>query len=230
MNADISQNAVNAALSGNWEDAIKINKKILKDDPENIDALNRLAHAYSEIGKVTLAKQTAKKVLELDEFNPIALKSLDRWKNARKKDANPSSPTSAEVFLEEPGKTKIVPLLHIGGPRVLASVDVGDEVNMNCKGHRISICTKDGKYIGRLADDLSTHLKRLMSYGNVYKAFIKNADKENVTVFLRETKRDKSLTNINSFSHEKIDYISFTPPELVRKKENIQKTEDIDDA
>ena len=79
MQVDPAQKAVAAALSGNWEDAIRLNEDLIALNPNDIDALNRLAKAYAECGQVELAKKTSNKVLELDPFNPIAQKCVNKW-------------------------------------------------------------------------------------------------------------------------------------------------------
>jgi hypothetical protein len=115
--------------------------------------------------------------------------------------------------------------MHLCNEDVLAKLDSGDEVNIRPHGHRISITTKSGKYIGKLPDDLSVHLRKLIKYGNEYKALIKSIEPKSVKLFIREVSRTQKLRDIPSFSPEKIEYISFTPPELVHKKGNIPKAE-----
>ena len=219
MKDDLAQKAVSLALSGNWEDALLVNKKILQDNLRDVDALNRQARAYAELGKLSKAKACAKKVLKIDPFNTIALKSLEKWKELKRGEALTSTPTSPQTFLEEPGKTKILSLIHLGDYKVIAKLDSGDEITLNTRSHRISALSNDGKYIGRLPDDLSARLKKLIKLGNEYLAFIKFANAKEVRVFIRETKRARKLADIPSFSTEKIEYVSFTPPELVHKKE-----------
>lgn len=226
MDDSLAQHAISAALSGNWEKALEINKTILKGNPDDIDALNRLSRAHAELGDLAKARKTAKKVLCLDPFNTIATKSLEKWKGLKKGETYTSKPSSARMFLEEPGKTKILSLLHPGSSRMLAKLDSGDEVKLNSHSHRVSVISLDGKYIGRLPDDLSARLKKLMRYGNKYRVFIKSIDKSKVKVFIRETKRVKKLTDIPSFSTEKVDYVSFTPPELVHKKGEVLTEEE----
>lgn len=222
MKQDLAQKAVNYALSGDWEEASKINKLILKSSPKDVDALNRLARTYAELGNLQKARATAKKVIKIDSFNSIAVKSLDKWKDLKKGETITSGPSSARTFLEEPGKTKIVSLLYLGSAKTIAKLDSGDQVKLKRQSHRVSVTTSDGKYIGRLSDDLSARLKKLISYGNEYEAYVKSTDKTDVKVFVRETKRSEQLSDIPSFSTDKIDYISFTPPELVHKKDVIQ--------
>lgn len=219
MKDDLAQKAVSLALSGNWEEALHLNKKILQDDSKDVDALNRQARAYAELGKLSKAKACAKKVLKIDPFNTIAVKSLEKWKELKRTESLKSTPTFPQTFLEEPGKTKILSLIHLGDYRVIAKLDSGDEIALNTRSHRISALSTDGKYVGRLPDDLSARLKKLIKLGNVYQAFIKLANAKEVRVFIRETKRARKLADIPSFSTEKIDYISFAPPELVHKRE-----------
>lgn len=220
MTIDLAQKAVSLALSGKWEEAIEANKQILQGDSENIDALNRLGRAYAEVGKISKAKTLAHKVLKLDAFNTIAEKALKKWENLSDGQAIKSGPSSASEFLEEPGKTKLVSLMHLCNPDVIAKLDAGDEVKIHAHSHRISITAIDGTYIGKLPDDLSSHLRKLIQYGNEYKALIKAISTDCIKVLIRETKRTEKVAHIPSFSPEKVEYISFTPPELVHNKTN----------
>lgn len=222
MNKDyLAQNAISAALCGDWEKAVLINKNIVDKDPKDTDALNRLSRAHAELGEFSTAKKIAQTVLKIDPFNSIAIKALEKWKGLKKKDAYSAKPSNAHVFLEEPGKTKIISLLHLGDTKALVKLDSGDEVKLNHHSHKVSVVTQDGKYIGRLSDELSARLRKLISLGNDYQAFIKSADTKEVKVFIRETKRDKKLLDVPSFPTERIEYVSFTPPELVHKKEAV---------
>ena len=74
--SNLYQQAIDAALDSKWEEALKINKKIIKLDPKNVDALNRQAKAYMELGKPNLAKKYYSEALKFDPYNPIALKNL----------------------------------------------------------------------------------------------------------------------------------------------------------
>jgi tetratricopeptide (TPR) repeat protein len=221
MQKGLAQQAINEALVGNWKEAVDLNKRILKQDSANIDALNRLARAYAEIGDIKNAKKTTKLVLKIDPFNPIAKKASGKWKSIRSGDTFSSFTSSARMFLEEPGKTKIVSLLHLGSSGVIAKLDSGDEVRIAPHAHRVSINTMNGKYIGILPDDVSMRLRKLIKLGNKYKVVIKSADENCVRIFIRETERSSRIPDYPSFSPEKIKYISFTPPERVYKKRDV---------
>lgn len=221
MDIDLAQQAVVAALSGNWKTAIKLNKKILSTDTKNVDALNRLARAYGELGEIKKAYLCAKKVLKTDPTNKIAEKSLKKWKEIKSNEGvSPAvNSFSPHTFLEEPGKTKLVTLLNLGDTAVLINLDTGDEVELTPHAHRVSVLTKDGKYIGRLPDDLAARLKNFMKQGNGYEVLIKSNDPEEIKVFIREVRKSEKLADIPSFQSEKIDYATYTPPELVHKGE-----------
>jgi tetratricopeptide (TPR) repeat protein len=229
MDLDLAQQAVSYAISGNWEKALQINKLILKENPKDVDSLSRLARAYAELGDFNKARRHAKKVLSIDPFNKIASKSLDKWKDLKQGETIKSGPSFAQAFLEEPGKTKLISLMHICNPDVLAKLDSGDEVKINTHGHRITITTVDGIYVGKLPDDLSAHLRNLIKYGNEYLAIVKSIDKNDIKIFIREIKKSKKLKDIPSFSADKIEYISFTPPELVHTKANIPTADEDED-
>ena len=80
--AALNRRAIDAALNCNWTEAIEINEQIIVDDPENIPCLNRMAKAYTELGKYSRAKKIYQEVLKLDPYNPIASKNLKRIKRA----------------------------------------------------------------------------------------------------------------------------------------------------
>lgn len=227
---DLAQKAVTAALSGNWEEAIKVNSEILKNDSKDLDALNRLARAYAESGKIKKAKEISQKVLKIDPLNPIATKCLAKWKaGGVNEGARCSLCSNAESFLEEPGKTKIVSLLHLGDAGTIAKLDAGDEVKFMPFSHRISVTTFDNKYIGRLPDDLSARLRTLLKCGNEYQILVKSTSPQEVKIFIRELKRSSQFKDVASFAAEKVEYISFTPPELVNKRDNLQVTVEEED-
>lgn len=220
MRLDPAQEAIAAALKGDWEVAIETNLRILKESSKDIEALNRLARAYSEVGNIKKARETAQTVLKHDPFNTIAARCLLKWKSVKntKNGSVRQAPRDPKTFLEEPGKTKITALLYLGDNKTLASLNTGDELKLSAHQHRVSVLSQNGSYVGRLADDLSSRLRQLIKNGNKYEVLVKSVDSASVKVFLREISRGSS-DDSPSFVTERIDYISFTPPELVHKKE-----------
>ncbi len=218
MDDSLAQNAITQALTGNWKEAVRINLQIIKITPNDADALNRLARAYAEIGELQKAKNTAETVLKIDSTNSIAIKSLEKWKTLKKNDKLFSSVISPDAFLEEPGKTKIITLLHTGDSDCLAKLSSGEELKLLTHPHRVSVITSEGKYVGRLPDDLAARLGRLIKLGNTYQVLVKTIDSKGAKVFIKEIFKSSEAHDFASFPAEKIEYISFTPPELVHKE------------
>lgn len=196
---DPAQEAILAALKGFWKQAAKLNLRILEESPQNTEAMNRLARAYSELNDLKKARETCQKVLKIDPFNIIAQKSLSKWKGLRTNNNTNLITTTGNSFLEEPGKTKIITLLNLGDPSVITLLDSGDEVRILCTRYKVSVTTKTGKYIGRLPDDLSARLRKLIKLGNLYQVLIKSAYLGEVKVFIREVTRSEKSKDIVSF-------------------------------
>ena len=106
MEKNLAQKAVVLALSGNWEEAWKINQEILSTSPTDLDALNRLARCFWELNDITNAMITTQKVLVMDPQNTIAQKCLLKWKNVKTGKNHSPDIHSAGAFLEDAGKTK----------------------------------------------------------------------------------------------------------------------------
>lgn len=224
MELTLAQKAINLALNADWEEAIKVNREILSFTPDDIDSLNRLARCYSELGQVDIAKETAQKVLKIDPLNTIAQKCLEKWASVQNGDKHNATITDPDSFLEEPGKTKIAPIMHLGDASVFAGVDSGDEVKLLPHAHRVSVTTIDGKYLGRLHDDLAARLRNLIKEGRKYQVLMKSIDpKKEVTVFIREIEKGPGANSGPSFPTEKIEYVAFTSPELVHKDKAVME-------
>ena len=192
MNQNLAQQAIDKALLGEWKEAKDVNLSILKQNPQDTDALNRLAKCYFELGNIKTAKSTIAKILKIDSYNPIALKSFEKWKNLKKIDKNTSKHLSPEKFLEEPGKTKIIHLIHPCDDSLLAKLNCGDIVYGNANSHRVSIMSESGKYIGKIPDDISIKIKKLMKLGYEYIFAIKSIDKNEIKIFIREANRPET--------------------------------------
>jgi len=130
MNQNLAQQAIDKALLGEWKEAKDVNLSILKQNPQDTDALNRLAKCYFKLGNIKTAKSTIAKILKIDSYNPIALKSFEKWKNLKKIDKNTSKHLSPEKFLEEPGKTKIIHLIHPCDDSLLAKLNCNKETTL----------------------------------------------------------------------------------------------------
>jgi len=64
-NSTITNQAINSALKGDWKNAVKLNLSIIKSSPHDVEALNRLARAYFQVGLKTKSAQIYQKVLAM---------------------------------------------------------------------------------------------------------------------------------------------------------------------
>lgn len=208
---NLPAHAVAAALAQNWKEAIHLNTAILKTQKDNIEACSRLAYAYLKTGQLPLAKKTYERVLSLDQYNHIALKNLKKLGNLKKKDVVSGSDhhMSPLMFLEEPGKTKIVDCIHVAPNQILSTLSPGEEVQLKAKNHCIEIRSSQNTYLAALPDDLSFKLMKLLEAENTYQAIVKGVEKNGLKVLIREMSRGKRFANQPSFTST-TSYIPFS--------------------
>lgn len=202
---NLSLEAIDAALSSEWEKAIKLNLKIIKESSDDVDALNRLAHAYFEICNYKLAKKFYSLALEIDSYNPIAIKNLKIIQSIKK--VNGQKPTSGNhhekispsLFLQEPGKTKVVALLKVAEPQKISKAYCGMSVTLISKNRGVTVTDENESYLGVLPDDTAHRLIGLIKGGNRYMAFIKSIKVNGISILIREVYRSSRFKNQPSF-------------------------------
>lgn len=195
--------AIRTALDGDWQSATAINKDILHDNPNDIETLNRLAFAFTVLGKIKKANVTYKKVLEIDPLNPIAARNLKRL-TENKNHPNGKLNTNSHMlvyntFLEESGKTKIVELVNIAQPQIISNLQIGQPLTISVKRLKIFLQNEANQYIGVLPDDIGKRLIRFIKGGNQYEALVRSADNHRIVIFLKEIKRSTRFKNQPSF-------------------------------
>lgn len=212
---NLHRQAIQAALSSNWEEALKINQQILGVEPKCVEAMNRLARSYFELGDMTLSQKNFQDALEIDPYNQIAAKFLKRIETFSKRSLRSDDlkkggrshvstgqifdQIDSDLFIEEPGKTKLVTLLKVAEPQKLSLMSAGALVSLVIKNRGISVIDRDGGYLGVLPDDLSHHLIRLINGGNKYQAIIKTIKVNSLSILLREVFRAARFKNQPSF-------------------------------
>jgi tetratricopeptide (TPR) repeat protein len=205
MTALISQ-AIQTALVGDWQNAIALNEQILQETPNDIDTLNRLAFAYLSVGKPKDAKSLYEKVLSLDMKNPIAIRNLKRLNDVK---ANKVNIPLNNLFIEEPGKTKVIELLNVADKKVVAYLRSGEKIELTIKRNKIFALDSENQYIGMLPDDICQRLIKFMQAGNQYDAYIRTVDNNRACIFVRETKRIKRFRDQPSFISMEKTKLSF---------------------
>lgn len=194
----IKNQAIQTALQGDWQSAISLNKSLIKEDPSDIDALNRLALAYTITGKIKEAKSTYQKVVNLDPLNSIALRNINKLKDKNLKTYPTTTYLINNKFLEEPGKTKVIELINIAQPQNIETLRTGQSLNLSIKRLKIFIL-EDKQYIGVLPDDIAKRLIKFIKGGCLYEAYVKSANPHKVSIFVKELKKPSKYKDQPSF-------------------------------
>lgn len=190
--------AIQIALLGDWPNAVTINQQILAEEPDDIDTLNRLAFAFLSLGNTKQAKLLYEKVLQLDMKNPIALRNLKRLGDVNAKPLNNNIQLN-NLFIEEPGKTKVIELLNIADKKILSRLRSGEKLMLRIKRNKIFALDCENQFVGMLPDDLAQRLIRFINGGNQYDAYVRTIDNNQVCIFIREIKRMKKYRHQPSF-------------------------------
>lgn len=198
MNSDLS--AIQKALENNWQEAIAINQEIILDNPSDLNALNRLTNAYIHTSQLKKAEKICNQVLKLDKENPIALKNLKKiqtlYKNCHHLCLDHNQKTIN--LIEEPGKSKVIPLVSTGEIDILSILQPCLELEIKIRQQHISFYYQE-KYIGKLPSDIAKRLIWLSKRENRYQAFIKSINKNKVAIFIKETRQSSRNQNYQSF-------------------------------
>lgn len=207
----LEDHAVNAAINYDWDEAINLNKKILKLDKTNLPANLRLGFAFLHTQKYEDAKKYYHKALKIQPNSVVARENLERIAILESKNIKKSKKSfinlNPDLFLEIPGKTKNVVLVNPGQKHTLAQLSVGQEVIIKPKNRKVEVRSKDNDYIGSLPDDLSRRLLVFLKAKSIYTIFIKEANLNRVTVFITEQKKGRKVQHYLSFPHNVNDQI-----------------------
>jgi len=199
----LEQQAVDAAINLQWQDAVKLNLKIIESDKENMGAYLRLGFANLQLNNLKDSKKYYRRALKIQGKNTVALDNLEKIKILEAKGAkNHEFGTASfkpDLFIEIPGKTKTVFLVNHGQKDILAKLFVGQEVELKIKKRRVEARTKNHEYIGNLPDDLSKRLIFFIESESRYKTIIKEADLNHVAIFISEEKKGRKAGNNVSF-------------------------------
>jgi tetratricopeptide (TPR) repeat protein len=195
-----SKQAIALAMQGRWREAVAANEDIIASFPGDVDAYNRLGRAHIELGEYTPAKQAYERAIELDPYNIIAQKNLQRLSYLGEGGLSAGSDrVEPQHFLEETGKTGVVGLHRLAPREVLAKVGAGDRAYLKIDGSGLSVENSRGEYLGQVEPKHGQRLIKLMGGGNRYSAAIVSASEERVAVIIREIYQDPSQAGQLSF-------------------------------
>ncbi len=124
-----SEDAVQLAIQGKWDDAVKLNKFIIDSFGADEESQNRLGKSLSELGKLKEAKAAYEAALKINPMNSIAKKNAARI-NAllHQKEGLKVGGTRVDLnlFVEEMGKTVITIVESPASADISSKVAAGD--------------------------------------------------------------------------------------------------------
>lgn len=199
--ATLEKQAIDAAISSNWKDAILLNEKIITHDKKNIDAYLRLGFACLQYHQFNKAKKYYRKALNIQPGNYLINENLERIKILEsKKIARAKAPNlDPYLFLEIPGKTKTIGLVKCGQKNILVRLATGQRVVIIPKKRRVEIRTNEKEYLGCLPDDLSKRIMLFIRAGSIFSAYVKEGGLKTIVIFLKEEKKGIKVARYASF-------------------------------
>jgi hypothetical protein len=197
LKRDLSQEAVNLAVKGEWERATEVNIAILELFPTDVEAMNRLVNQVREIAPYNnIAKKNRARLDQLTA-NPDLAKS-ETSKQARK------AAGASQTFIEESGKSATTvlrnstSLRNSNGRKPTVHLAPSDPVVLSREKNTVMVKTLDGQLLGQLEPKMGNRLARLMDGGNKYSAVVVSVNDDGVSIMVRETFKHPSLQNMCS--------------------------------
>jgi tetratricopeptide (TPR) repeat protein len=184
-----SKEAIDLAMQARWHEAAEVNKEIIRDFPDDVDACNRLGRAYMELGQYTQSREAYSRAVELDPYNAIANRNLRRLNDLKEPDSAEVETDKVEPhhFIEEIGKAGVVILYDLAPKEIRARMVAGDRVHLKVDGSALTVANNRGEYMGRVDPKYAQRLVRLILGGNQYTAAVVRATADMMTVIIRET-------------------------------------------
>ncbi|HVH62801.1 MAG TPA: tetratricopeptide repeat protein [Candidatus Dormibacteraeota bacterium] len=209
-----AEDAVQLAIAGKWEDAVKLNRFIVDNFGADEETQNRLGKALSEMGKLKEAKAAYEAALKLNPMNSIAKKNAARI-NAllHQKEGLKVGGVKVDLnlFVEEMGKTVITQVEAPASADISSKVAAGDVAELKIEGDGIVAETARGVHIGALEAKLARRLIKFMRGGNRYQAGVTSVEGNSVKLIVRETYQDPKFAGKPSFPMRRKREVEFRP-------------------
>ena len=208
-----AEDAVQLAIAGKWDDAVKLNKFIIESFGADEETQNRLGKALAELGKLKDAKAAYEAALKLNPMNSIAKRNAARINTLlHQKEGLKVGGTRVDLnlFVEEMGKT-IITTLENAAPDICSKVAAGDVAELRSEGDGIVAETSRGVRLGLLEAKLARRLIKFMRGGNRYQAGVTSCEGSTVRLIVRETYQDPHFAGKPSFPMRRKREVEFRP-------------------
>ena len=208
-----AEDAVQLAIAGKWDEAVKLNKFIIDNFGADEETQNRLGKALSELGKLKEAKASYEAALKLNPMNSIAKRNAARI-NAllHQKEGLKIGGTRVDLnlFVEEMGKT-VITTVESPPPDICSKVAAGDVAELKAGSDGVTAETSRGVRLGLLEAKLARRLIKFMNGGNRYQAGVTSCEGSTVKLIVRETYQDPRFAGKPSFPMKRKREVEFRP-------------------
>jgi hypothetical protein len=227
--------AVQLAIAGKWDEAVKLNRFIIESFGTDEETQNRLGKALSELGKLKDAKAAYEVALKLNPMNSIAKKNAARLNTLlHQKEGLKVGGTRVDLnlFVEEMGKT-VITTVENSSPDICSKVAAGDVAELRIDADGVVAETSRGVRLGLLEPKLARRLIKFMRGGNRYQAGVTACDGNVVKLIVRETYQDPKFAGKPSFPMRRkreVEFRPYTKESLLAREVEIFAGEDEEEA
>jgi tetratricopeptide (TPR) repeat protein len=215
----LPERAIALAMQNRWQEAVDVNRTLLKLDPNDADAYNRLGKALLELGNIGEAYEAYKRAVELAPTNMIAQKNMQRLAPlmqqggaATTRPAHTHGETvRPQAFIEETGKTGLSTLQNLASGPTLLTLTAGDRLELRLKDSVLEVYTEEGAYVGQVEPKLAHRLSRFIEAGNRYSAAVTTVSDKSLTIIIREVFQSPTMAGRPSFPAKAIPAALRTP-------------------
>jgi len=191
----LDSQAIDAALRSDWNTAVTINREILRDHLDNLDALSRLAFALSKNGELTEAVSIYETILQQDSCHQIARKNLQQLVYMKSHGNHTphangivhhtnDTPISPGLFITDTQKTKTVKLINPAPCDALQPVCCGEKVYPFKRRFELQVKNKDGVYLGTFPDNIGRPLLKILVSNKPCTMYVKDIQEAGVSIFV----------------------------------------------
>jgi len=179
----LSKQAIDSALSKDWEKAAKLNRQILESNPQDNNAKTRLGRAYIKLEKFAEAKIIFEEILAKDPINTIAQKNynLATENNADNKNEGRIN-QSIKILIKEPGTTTQISLP--ADEKTLSKLEPGQEIHIRPFKTKLYFFLTKEQELGFIKDGASHAVYNANKDGEKVSASVIKLNKDHFTILL----------------------------------------------
>ena len=204
----LPERAIALAMQNRWQEAVDTNRTLLKLDPNDADAYNRLGKALLELGNIREAYDAYARAVELSPTNMIAQKNMNRLAPLVQQGGTTTPVRAAhthgetvrpQTFIEETGKTGLTTLTNIASGPTLVTLTAGDRLELRPSEGKLEVYTEQGAYLGQVEPKLTHRLSKFITAGNRYTAAVTTVSDKSLTIIIREVFQAPTMAGRPSF-------------------------------